>query len=445
MMSRIRFGVVVSLLVMGIGCKTPAEPVWPPAIDSTLSLRWKVFKQSVNTSPSPSTGVVLTQPVIDAGKLFVACDSAIRCLDLQTGATIWSASMLAPVPMHAVADLWSENMIVEKGHVIVVASNYVVCVDEATGSKIWGWAAVASNSNGFLGYVGDMFNTYSQSGDAIFLNLNYYPGEVIKLSKASGAVLWDTKGTMIQSPAYAGVESSCAGRSPTYLDGRVYVGYSYGASQIKGGVYHDGSLVCLDAVTGNILWNNLIPKLDTMLGGNQYVATDNSADGNVIPYNHTIILKTGTSTTRFDSSGRRIWRAVCSDNGLVSRTPYSPRLFGDKLFVFNQPSDTHLHRLDPETGNEFWSKQISENGTSTHTFVGPYAPSFENGIMYLLSDDGWMFGVNMTSGVVEASSNLGRQIPLEDDDILGGFMVQGGLVTVVDVRYILCWKAARLR
>ncbi len=77
--------------------------------------------------------------------------------------------------------------------------------------------------------------------------------------------------------------------------------------------------------------------------------------------------------------------------------------------------------------------------------MGPYTPSYENGIMYILSDDDWMFGVDMTSGAIVSGSNLYRQIPQADDVILGGFMVQDGLVTVVDDRYIFCWKAARLR
>jgi len=433
------------LLLTLTGCLFPPEAPVPASMDSTLILQWKTLKPEPNgfsVDGQIHRGAAFPQPVIDGGKIFVASDSTIQCLNLSTGSVLWTSSMLAPNSTRPWMDLWSENMLLQDGRLILVAGNSVLCVSEADGSKIWGWVAATTRSGGF---IGDMFNSYSQSTDAIFLNLNNYPGEIVKLSKTDGAVLWDTKGTMLQNDTYAGVGFACAGRSPTYLDGRVYIGYSYGASQIGGGVYHDGSITCLDAATGAILWNKLIPKLDTTLNGGRYVATDNSSDGNIIPYQHSIIVKTGTCTTRFDSSGNRIWRALSADNGLVSRAPYSPRLFGEKLFVFNQPSDTHLHCLDPQTGVEYWDTQVSEDGSSSHTFMGPYAPSYMNGVMYMMSDDFWMFGVDMGSGSVVAASNLDRQIPSSDEMIWGGFLVQDGIVTVIDDRYTLCWKAPLTR
>jgi outer membrane protein assembly factor BamB len=241
-------------------------------MDSTLQVIWRTPKAEPNGFALIGSGSVITQPVIMNGNLYIAYDSVLQCLNVKTGNVIWTSSLLPPNPTKPRFDLWGENMLVDNNTIILNADNYVLCFSTSDGSRLWSWYSSPSTTSGWQGYIGQSFNTFSQSSDAVFVGLNNYPGEVVALRKSDGSVIWDVKQTMVESQSYEGVQGACDGRNPTYMNGRVYIGYSYGSSQIGNGLYHDGSITSMDAATGAILWKLLLPVFDTSLGGKSFIS-----------------------------------------------------------------------------------------------------------------------------------------------------------------------------
>jgi outer membrane protein assembly factor BamB len=119
------------------------------------------------------------------------------------------------------------------------------------------------------------------------------------------------------------------------------------------------------------------------------------------------------------------------------------RLFGDKLLVYNDPGDgTCLHSLDASTGAANWDKLISGGGGHPdHGFLYPMPPSYIGNTMYMFSTDYWAFGVDLGTGATVMAANLARQVSnLNDPLIAGGFLVQDGMIFIIDSKYIYCWR-----
>jgi outer membrane protein assembly factor BamB len=173
-------------------------------------------------------------------------------------------------------------------------------------------------------------------------NQGFFAGEVPK----DNSTLWSTK-----------FDSSVLS-SPVVVDGRVYVGTM------------GGDLVCLSAVTGNIIWSfpteGPIESSPAVHDGFVYVGSD---DGRLYKINA--------------EDGRRHW---WNDTGGPIKS--SPTVVGDRVLVGS--SDFKMYCFDIETSEELWN-------FSTGGYVYSSAAVSE-GNVFFGSCDGNVYSVNITNG-----------------------------------------------
>jgi outer membrane protein assembly factor BamB len=327
-------------------------------------------------------------------------------------------------------------MILDGSRLAIVAENYILCVSTEDGSKLWDWVAPKGE------YPARLFNHYSQSAEAIYVSLDYYPGAVVKLAKSDGHEIWKTRNTMILDDIYKGVDFSDVHSGAVYYDGRVYIGSRYGASRIGNGVYKDGSMTCLDDATGQILWMKQVPRLDTNMNGHSYTPSEYGVTSAPIPFEGGIDVKAGYTMMRLDTAGNIVWRALIPDNGSISELPWTLRLYDDRLYAMNDPGGaTRLHCLNPLTGEQYWSTLLTEDGgRNGHTFTFEWIGQVFNNTFYVTSDDIRLFGVDLSSGTVKMSADLVGAINDPHNALLScGSYVGNGKIVAVGEHFIHCW------
>ncbi|UCC92368.1 MAG: PQQ-binding-like beta-propeller repeat protein [Thermoplasmata archaeon] len=152
--------------------------------------------------------------------------------------------------------------------------------------------------------------------------------------------------------------------SPVVFEGRVYVGTM------------GGDLVCLSAVTGNVIWNfstgGPIESSPAYHDGYVYVGSD---DGR--------IYKIKADSGFRENDGALIW---WNQTGAPIKS--SPTVVGDRVLVGS--SDFGMHCYDIETSEELWN-------FSTGGYVYS-AAAVADGIAVFGSCDGNVYAVNLTTG-----------------------------------------------
>jgi outer membrane protein assembly factor BamB len=255
------------------------------------------------------------------------------------------------------------------------------CLDAYTGAKIWSFATADRVLASPAVYCGAVY-TGIEDGTMYCLNAN------------TGATIWTKTGFETSDIAYAAAAFSIRS-SPIISDGKIYIGSTA-----------DYKIYCIDAATGNIVWqyqtNGPVGSSAVVVGGVVYQAsTDNylyALNANtgaliwksLVPYDNDQPIAT---VPPFDPSwarsvGRSVFQ-ICSvapapDLGLVFIT-------GNRDYRNDTQNVGNFFAFNMTSGEMVW-KRIVPGGN-----FGTASPAYFNGVIYH-SFGQYSYGLNATNG-----------------------------------------------
>ncbi len=447
------FFFIFPLIITCIGCKyDPVAPIHSNGngIDSGIrtgaTLLWKTPKiRPTGTPVMPRQGGAscYMQPIRNGSKLYFIYDSIAQCLDPSTGKSLWITSFGGHLSRYYDADY----MFFENGRLIFINPGKIISLNTETGQVLWS----LNSPDDISGFHDSFYGISAQSPDAIFVT-SWNTGELFKIDKTSGSIIWRNLGALLTDSLYRTLvpASSDWNGCPAYMNGRVYVPGRYGGSVLgKKGVHFDGSVACFDAASGSLLWCKLIPPMDPKYSPyvtNSVATTEfasNIGQGNISVFNNMLMVKTGNSVTWMDGDGNITWRSGGHDQHGLDESMYVSRFWLNKLLVFSgEQGMWQINAIDPTTHNYLWTTTLSENSTHYHSYGLCPPPAYVGNIVYFVSDDYWVIGVDVTSGLVKYALNLGNAVydPTNANQVIeGNFLVdEDHHIYIMDNQYIYC-------
>ena len=265
--------------------------------------------------------------VVSGEKIFVAQDSYISSLDINTGSALWSSRVSHLLIFPAV----------KNNRVYANVSGSILCLDADTGEALWkytiGPVHLSSPPTVVDGYV--LVGTCGRSWDP-----DWYGGRtVLCLNGETGEVVWEFY-------AHKGVCSS-----PAYFNGRVYA--------------NDGkNIYCLDAQTGALIWER-----ETEWTTFSSLSLDETR----------IFVGTHKGIACLErETGDILWQVECN-----SRIFAAPAVAYNKVFVGSP--DGVFYCLNAQTGEFIWEIQ-TENKISSSIVVADKKVAFGTvkGALYIV-------------------------------------------------------------
>lgn len=439
-MSTTRHVLLLALLALCTSCEAPiVARNTNPVLRSTIVEVWRVPKVSRYLPSSLDVQSVRTAPLVEGDRIYIAYDSTLECLNKNSGERLWTVSLReGPSATAHSLGFDADEILSDEGNLYVLSAHAIGCYTKAAGSLVWSFGMAESLGLSKSEMIGLYSNANCLSSDAIFLT-TWGSGELIKLDKHTGRVLWRSKGAVLDDPVYENVKFISLPTAPALVGNRVYVGGRYGRGQIPG-IYHDGTVACFDAQTGSRLWIKLIPRADSTAGYHRWdLLTENDIRIPPLPYDNGVIVAAGFCLLRIDSSGNILWRRTPNVEGNVGLYSVTLTMRNRKLYLIN---DAYAYCMEPSDGSTIWSNWFSPQVGDAHTFHNPI--QFTSNRMFVLTDDWYVIGADLLAGTVSFAAALYRHLAGYDkgDDFIleGAFTVFDDKLVAVDLNYIYCWQ-----
>lgn len=294
---------------------------------------------------------VFSSPAVSGNKVYFGEglhyteDASFRCVDAKTGEDIWSF----PTTSHG-----ESSPFVADGKVVFGAGkDGVYCLDAETGDKLWQYpeAYVAGSPAIYDGMV------YFGSG--------YGRNGIYCLALNDGSEIWTAD---VEHPAWG---------APAVWNERLYIGIGQG-NFIFSSENPKGSVACLDARTGNSLWEYEID--DTVLGA---IAVD---DGRIYFGSRDSNLYCVDAL-----SSEEIW--TFSTGGAIVSSPVVVK--GDVYFGSN---DGLIYCVDTEDGIAKWEFDTSDSGLFNMDSRIISSPAVSKGKLYVGSMNFFFYCIAAVSG-----------------------------------------------
>jgi outer membrane protein assembly factor BamB len=247
--------------------------------------------------PFPNEWGSGSSPILHGSLLILNSDTdgedMLLALDKATGKTVWQASRAAtrawPVPV-----IWHVN---GQDQIVVSGSGHVVAYDAANGRETW-------RVDGMSTWVSP---TPVIAHGLLFVTSSGQGGNVVQAIRPGGRGNITATHVVWRNP-----------RAATYVSSPIVVGeHLY---TVKNG----GVVSCLDAKTGELLWQQRVP------GGGDYYASPVAVENRIYMISEEGVVSVVAASPRFELLGT-------SDLG--ERTMASPAVSGGQMFI---RTDTHL-------------------------------------------------------------------------------------------------------
>jgi outer membrane protein assembly factor BamB len=198
-----------------------------------------------------------TSPVLTRDLLVVACmhsgPSYLAGFEKATGELVWKQDRELGAPSEAAQSYTTPIVVTEGGRetIVVLGADHVTGHDAATGKQLWQVGSLNPSANGYFRSI----SSPVVSDDLVIAP--YARGTTLTAIRLGGSgdvtdthVVWEKKGTSADVP------------TPAAADGRVYI------------CGDKGQVTCLDAQTGDVLWEHQLEK-----NRNAYSSSPVFADG----------------------------------------------------------------------------------------------------------------------------------------------------------------------
>ena len=370
--------VILCLSSLYLACLKPTKA-------ESISDDWPMFRQdpahtAYSSISGPSTPKVLWtfsddsnslegSPAVVDGKIYVgSANGNVYCLNATNGHQIWLNFKIN-------AEIQSSPAVANGFLYFCARDGGVYCLDAQTGDKVWKFQTglgMGTSPTVVNGYV------YASSQD----------GNLYCLNALNGHEVWTFSLTSLAGPSspYDEPDITSGSTSPAVVDGYVYVGgthfYCLNASSgalswsfsanvatsptvFEGKVYfsaRDQNAYCLDASTGNVIWEKPIITSELYFGTSPAVA-------NGLVYFGSWVQCVNAST------GERIWRYGTGDIYADS----SPTVAGQYAYFCGNDGNTYC--VKASSGEYVWKSKS-----------GGDSPVVVNGVLYVTGGSLTAFG-----------------------------------------------------
>ena len=321
--------------------REPARPAYDEKNGRVIALTRDGYVRSVGDGGREAWnyrvgGRFYAGAAVDEGTVYVpGTDGVLHALDAKTGAPRWkytAGEALATVPLIA-------------GDLVLVASqsDTLFAVKRDTGALAWLYRRDAP-----AGFTIQRVSTPTVRGQSLWVGFS--DGSLVSLELADGTLRWEKS----LAPGAGGATRQFVDVDTTpVLDA---AGHVYAAS-------YAGGLYCLDAETGDVVWNSVAQGITSLLlHGEVVVAT---GDDRLDAY--------------LGDTGRLIW-----SRGLEERAGLDTVLTKGMLLV---PIQRSLLFVDPSTGRTRLTWNPAEGVSAPVQVVG--------GRVYVLSNNGYLYALRL--------------------------------------------------
>ena len=345
-------------------------------VDLPLKKIW-----SVSIGGAGNQLVDLAQPVIDGGRVFAVTPlGQVTAFDVQTGATIWSASI----------ETFEDDPLPGIGGGVTVSGDFLFA--HAGGHKL----AALSVEDGAAQWSIDMPLPIRGGPTAIdeqAIVVTDIDGNLLALSMEDGSTLWDRAGLPSNTIIYGAP-------SPAYYDGELAVA---GAG---------GELTLLDATDGEIIWTESLAAFNprTPLQSIGDIRANPVFDGGLV----FAISQSGRVAALNARSGFMLWDQPISGVEM-------PWVAGKTVFVLSL--EGRVYAIRREDGMVRWVAELpgalpagmmaSDNLTR---YVGPLVAGAQ---VMVISKSGTLYSLNAETGVETSNLKVGSDI-VTPPQIAGG-------------------------
>jgi outer membrane protein assembly factor BamB len=323
-------------------------------------------------------GAVDSSPAVVDGRVYLgSSDKNVYCLNAATGAYIWNYTTSGAAQ--------SSPAVVDDKVYICSDDNKIYCLNAEDGTFIWSYTTGATMRYSSPAVVTG--RVYLGAGD----------NKMYCLDAEQGIQLWNY------------TTNSSSGVSSPAVDGdKVYVGTKRSSTSSFG-----GWVSCLNAVTGESIWNS---SYDTLNEG--YTSSPAVADGRVYicSLQYTLGPEVGKISCLNAMTGTEIWSAFPyhpGGYGGVSRIYSSPAVADGKVYVGSTyNSGGAVTCYDAITGTEIW---YFLTGAAVES-----SPAVADGKVYVGSNDGRVYCLNAQTGdfIWNEIANAGYSSPAVVDGII---------------------------
>jgi outer membrane protein assembly factor BamB len=306
-----------------------------------------------------SHGAIEISPAIVNGVIYASASNNLYALNASTGETIWSVNNGGQTsPIFA-------DGIVYTGAYCGTAYN------ASTGAEIWSigtrefFSDTIAVSDGYFYTVAEHENFHARNATtgAVIWNSSYavdFPFPAV----ANGYIYIAFNASLHAINAYNGKElwsARLGWGSPAVSSGCVYVGGD------------DYNLYCLNALTGQTIWNYSMKSLVSFSPAIAYgIVFAGSTDGNAYAFNA--------------STGKKIWNCTIATDADYSRISSSPAVADGAVYI--SVDDGRVCAIDAYTGDKLWSYSVQTGYDSLGAQIHFLAwPAIANGNIYIMSYD----------------------------------------------------------
>jgi outer membrane protein assembly factor BamB len=308
-------------------------------------------------------GPVRSSPVVADGVLVVGSDDGhVYALDPATGAERWRFATGAPVQASAT---------IAGGRVFIGSqSGWLHALDLATGKEAWKWANEPAQPKLF-----PLTNGTALAYGVLFIGCNGFAqrSNLVGLDPATGKEVWRCRAAKPNDGPMA----------PTVVGGRiVFPG-------------NDNVLFCVDLATTDLVWRGN--------GNHCHASVPATADG--------LWYDAAANCFRMDAgNGKILDRSASAKGGGLSYFPHaSPAVRGDIGVFAKQDGFLRAFRVK-EFAKPLWEVHLGAQLNSS--------PALAGGTVYVGSDDGHLYAVDLAGGAVRWKHRTGGPIlssPLPGD------------------------------
>lgn len=400
------------------------------------SLAWK-YK-------GPGTMIFPGMPTVADGKVYVTSGqnasygdevgaSEFACLDAFTGQPIWKLPIEAFAPRESVA--------VAYGILYLIPGDVTKAVDSITGSEyetkgqVWaiGTSSPQQSTDSWPMFRHDAQRSSIGQGGPSNMSLVWkFPtnGAIISSpSVADGTVYFGSQDKNIYAVnALSGTyvwnftTLDAIESSPAVMNGKVCTGGE------------DGYVYCLNAYNGKLLWKTFVngsqPKTfgaAVMLRSSPAIVDDRVYIGSLDGYLYALDLNNGDVDWKFKT------------NGLITASPTVAD--GAVYTVSEEPDSGGLYKLNAETGDLLWKKEIPYETQFTGGTDMQGTPTVANGMVFASANLRTYYGIDAANGHTDWKFTN----PQATEFIVSSPIYLNGKLFIVDKFNITCLNAANAK
>lgn len=363
----------------------------------TLDIIWSVKHDSID-----ATTRILNYVYGD--NILLSYDRYIHLLNKKTGETIWKVTSTHSNTNSSIGANVDEFIPMGINDFIYIAMRYVERRSLIDGSLIWRYETpnndVASSRP---------VNKDSQSDKFLYLTTKNSQ-QLYCLDKETGILIWSKPLMPDDGSVY--LDGSSWFGPAMYYNGRVYVGSrEYPPSK---GLIRNGSVYCLDAITGNLIWKTIMPLPDNTIQNYEKwnLLNTNEIETLISPVKDGFIVGVGYILIKLDTLGKILWKKAISIDGSLS--PYqgvNPIIDNNVLFRTNNGTgNAFIYAFDLNSENVKWISLM--NPFNSMQTQGGFIPlQIDSTRIYKMTSAQWLLGFNKFSGTLEWATNLDYILP----------------------------------